>query len=171
MSLFTNNNNSNNNNNVGLTIEQSQTELTTSLNEIKQLKTQADEISNYCKECYEHVYNNGNNQETTYTTQNYAFDLLDNTSYSIHKISLQFTNYLELQTKQLEQISTKINTINTRLQIAQQTSNRACFTTSTLADKNYFGCPKIQKIETNEISRTKWIRQVGVLKAAIDNIR
>ena len=66
------------------------------------------QIAKYCKDAYA-----TEDQATVFgQTKQYTNDALLNVAYHVHKVSLHLTQYLELQSRELEQLDVRVHHLN-----------------------------------------------------------
>eukprot|EP01104_Vermistella_antarctica_P007609 TRINITY_DN1865_c2_g2_i1.p1 TRINITY_DN1865_c2_g2~~TRINITY_DN1865_c2_g2_i1.p1 ORF type:complete len:258 (+),score=41.39 TRINITY_DN1865_c2_g2_i1:55-774(+) len=100
------------------------------------------QIAKYCKDAYA-----TEDQATVFgQTKQYTNDALLNVAYHVHKVSLHLTQYLELQSRELEQLDVRVHHLNNRLTLSKDVVARNSFQQPE-ALKAYTTSDKVTKLE------------------------
>jgi len=117
------------------------------LGELSKSNKNINEIAQYCKSAYA---SDPDPNGIFLKTQGYIKDALVNVAYHISNVGQNLTNFLVLQTKEINKLDLQIRTITDRLRVAKDTTGSAAFRTQE-GVKPYQKRPKIMKLDDREI--------------------
>jgi len=135
------------------------------LEELLKSHASVQQIAQYCKSAYGE---DGDRNAVYEQTKNYTNDALQNVVYHVHNVGLQITNFLEVQTKEIERLDLQIKTLSDRM--------KACHDATGSSDKQKMEASrsfvskgiKMRKLEGADVPYAAQPLQPFVRSATID---